>query len=350
MSPIPNDPGRLPPRRGDALPTTPTDYHQLLRGPRRRWWRPLWSLILVLVCSLIAMMTLLGLSELSLGGGERPPVPGLGDVDDDDDLSPASTLSLNLILAMLIPVAGLATWVAHRIRPGFVSSVTGRLRWRWLARCVLVVTPVWVVYLVIGFALAPPESGRPAHWVLLLVMALVLTPFQAAGEEYLFRGWLTQNVSVFFSRPAVGLVVSTTLTAALFSLAHGSFDPWVLVNIAALGVAASYANWRTGGLEAGIAMHLVNNVLLGIATTTIGGYADSFVSETTTGRPAEAVASVLVHTVAVLLILWQGRRSSVQRRYQPPAALGATERPAVPPAPVPAAATWYVPLGQPPVA
>lgn len=346
MSPMYGDPARQPPRRGDALPSTPTDYHQLLRGPRRRWWRPLLSLLLVVVFGFVAMLAIFGASELLLGGGSaRSLVPSLGDVDND--LSAASMLSLNLILAVLISVAGLATWVAHRIRPGFVSSVTGRLRWRWLARCVLVVTPLWVVYLVVGFALGPPESGRPAQWVLLLIMALVLTPFQAAGEEYLFRGWLTQNVAAYFSHPMVGLVVSTVFSAVLFSLAHGSFDPWVLISIATLAVAACYANWRTGGLEAGIAMHLVNNVLLGIATTTIGGYADSFVSETTTATPLEAGIGLLVHGVAVALILWQGRRIRVQRHYQPPAALPVPERLAVPPAPY-EPATWYAPLGLPP--
>ena len=187
------------------------------------------------------------------------------------------------MLAGLIPVAAGAVAIAHRVRPRWVSSVRGGVRWRWLARCSLVVAPVWVVYLGLGFLLDPIEPGRPAHWVLLLVMALLVTPFQAAGEEFLFRGWLVQNLGGYFARPVAGLVVSTVVSAALFGLAHGSPDPWVLLSIATLAVAACLANWRTGGLEAGIAMHAVNNVGVGIVTITYGGYAESFVSETTTG-------------------------------------------------------------------
>ena len=227
----------------------------------------------------------------------------------------------------LVILTGLAIWTAHRIRPRFVSSVAGGIRWRWLARCVLVTVPLWAVYMVVGVLGDPPATGRPAQWVLLLVMAVVLTPFQAAGEEYLFRGWLVQNVGALFRARIVGLVVSTVCSAALFSLAHGSFDVWVILNISTLAVAACLTNWRTGGLEAGIAMHLVNNVAVGVVTITVGGYADSFVSTETTGTLIEFGVGVGVHAIAVALILWQGRRIRVQRQFQPSVAVEA-ERPA----------------------
>jgi len=287
----------VPPRLLSPLPQTPVDYHQLLRGPRWRWWRPLLSLLLVVGSVLVAIVAIFAVGA-SL---EDFAPPELGSVDDD--ISPLSTLVLDLSLAALIPVSGLAVWAVHRIRPRFVSSVVGGIRWRWLARCVLVTLPVWAVYMVVGVLSDPPASGRPDQWVLLLVMAVVLTPFQAAGEEYLFRGWLVQNVGSLFRARILGLVVSTVCSAALFSLAHGSFDVWVILNISTLAVAACLANWRTGGLEAGIAMYLVNNVAVGVVTITVGGYADSFVSEETTGTALEVGIGVIVHAIAVALIL-----------------------------------------------
>ena len=59
-------------------------------------------------------------------------------------------------------------------------------------------------------------------------MGILLTPLQSAGEEYLFRGWIMQNVGSYFARPLVGLVVSLTVSTALFAAAHLSPDPWVL--------------------------------------------------------------------------------------------------------------------------
>ena len=287
-------------------------YHQLLRGPRWRWWRPLVSLAVLVGLLVVLLVVVLRAFE-----GIDALLPDRWAGTLDDDLSPVSTLELDLVLAGLIPVAAVAVAIAHRVRPRWVASVRGGLRWRWLARCSLVVAPVWVVYLGLGFLLDPIEPGRPAHWVLLLVMALLVTPFQAAGEELLFRGWLVQNVGGYFARPVAGLVVSTVVSAALFGLAHGSPDPWVLLSIATLAVAACLANWRTGGLEAGIAMHAVNNVGVGIVTITYGGYAESFVSETTTGSPWDFFPGVVVHALAVALILWQARRLRVDRTTRP---------------------------------
>ena len=328
---------RLDPTR---LPGHPVVYHQLLRGPRWRWWRPLVSLAvlvgLLVVLFLVIFPGYAGLDALL-------PDPWVGSLDDD--VSPITMNATDLLLAGLIPVSALAVAIAHKVRPGWVASVRGGVRWRWLGRCSLVVAPVWVVYLGLGFFVDPTEPERPDHWVLLLVMALVVTPFQAAGEELLFRGWLVQNLGAYFARPVAGLVVTTVVSAALFGLAHGSPDPWVLLSIATLAVAACLANWCTGGLEAGIAMHAVNNVGVGVVTITYGGYADSFVDQTTTGSPWDFFPGLVVHAIAVALILWQGRRVRIDR----------TTRPAVEPAPWaygqpipvdPPDATWFAPLGR----
>lgn len=321
------------------LPEHPVPYHQLLRGPRWRWWRPLVSLAL-----LVGLLVVLVVAVFSAVAGLDALLPDRWVGTLDDDLSPVFNLELDLVLAGLVPVAAGAVAIAHRVRPGWVFSVRGGLRWRWLGRCALVVTPVWVVYLGLGFLVDPVEPGRPAHWALLLVMALVVTPFQAAGEELLFRGWLVQNLGSCFARPVAGLVVSTVVSAALFGLAHGSLDPWVLLSIATLAVAACLANWRTGGLEAGIAMHAVNNVGVGVVTITYGGYADSFVSETTTGSVADFVPGLVVHALAVTLILWQGRRARIDRTSRPERVAPWSSDARIPLDPPDA--TWYAPLGR----
>ena len=329
-------------RRSDPtlLPERPVPYHQLLRGPRWRWWRPLVSLLLVVGLLVVALVVVFGGSDLL-----DPVLPDRWVGTLDDEWSPISNVGLDLGLAALIPVSGLAVAIAHHARPRWVSSVVGGIRWSWLGRCLLACLPVWVLYLGLGFLLDPVEPGRPDHWVLLLVMAVVLTPFQAAGEEYLFRGWLVQNVGGYFARPLAGLVVSTVASAALFAAAHGSADPWILLSIATLAVAACLANWRTGGLEAGIAMHVVNNVGVGVVTITYGGYTDSFIDGSTAGSPADFLPGVVVHALAVALILWQGRRSGVRRVTPGPVW---TYGPYDPPAhgPEPPDATWLAPLGR----
>ena len=315
--------------RPAATPTTPSPYHQLLRGPRFRWWRPLVSLLLFAGLT-GASLAVVGLVVVGAFGLAAPA--SWGDPLSEDVANPASMLLVDLLLAALIPSTLLSAWIVHRVRPGFLLSVTGRFRWRWLVRCVAVLLPLWAVYLAIGFLTDPPESGRPAQWVILLVMALLLTPFQCAGEELVFRGWLTQHLGAYFRHPVVGLVVSTVVSATAFALVHGSLDPWILLDLGIFGVAASLVTWRTGGLEAAIAIHTVNNVTLLASTTTFGGYAESFVGTETTGDPMSVVWTLGIQAIAVGLILWQARRAQVARVFIP----------VPPPAPP---AIWIAPLG-----
>ena len=91
----------------------------------------------------------------------------------------------------------------------------------------------------------------------LLVIAF-LTPFQAAGEEYLFRGYLTQAFGGLFHRAWVAVLVP----AFLFGLAHGLGQSVpVFFDRFAFGLVAGTLVVLTGGLEAGIAMHVLNNWL-----------------------------------------------------------------------------------------
>ena len=298
-----------------ALPTEPVPYHQMLRGPRYRWWKPIVTLLLAVALGIpLLMLSFIPLVVMGLVTGAEDL--GLSDLDVND-LSPTAFVVVNLSLIVLIPLAGLTIWIVHRVRPRYLSSVAGGIRWRWLLRCALVVLPLWLIYLVLGFVVAPPASSRPDDWLVLLVIVLVMTPFQAAGEEYFFRGWLMQNIGAWFARPMVGLVVSVAVSTVAFAAAHGSPDPWILASIGCLAVASGIAAYRTGGLEAGIAMHAVNNLLAFGAVLTFGGWEEAFVGADTSGTPAVLLFALLVHGGALALILWQAKRHGIQSHYQP---------------------------------
>jgi membrane protease YdiL (CAAX protease family) len=304
-----------PPAPISALPTEPRPYHQMLRGPRFRWWKPLVTLLLAVALAIpLMLLSLAPLVVVGLASG----APDLGLLSFNvNDLSPTAFVVVNLSLIVLIPVAWFSIWAVHQIRPRYLSSVAGGIRWRWLARCALVVLPVWLIYLALGLLVAPAESPRPAQWLPLLIIVLTMTPFQAAGEEYLFRGWLMQNIGAYFRRPMVGLVVSVTVSTVAFAAAHGSPDPWIFGSIGCLAVASGVAAYRTGGLEAGIAMHAVNNVLAFGAVLMFGGWDEAFVGADTRGTPAVLLLAVLVHGAALAVILWQAKRHGIQSRFQP---------------------------------
>jgi CAAX protease family protein len=303
------------PARVSALPTEARPYHQMLRGPRFRWWKPIVTLLLAVAMG-IPLITLSFLPLVVMGLYSGDADLGLSNLDVKD-LSPTAFVVVNLSLIVLIPLAGLTIWIVHQIRPRYLSSVAGGIRWRWLLRCSLVVLPLWLAYMGLGLLVAPPESTRPDDWLALLVIVLIMTPFQAAGEEYFFRGWIMQNIGAWFARPIVGLVVSVAVSTIVFAAAHGSPDPWILGSIGCLAVAAGIAAYRTGGLEAGIAMHAVNNLLAFGAVLTFGGWDEAFVGADTSGTPVMLLLAVLVHGGALVLILWQARRHGIQSHYQP---------------------------------
>lgn len=299
-----------PPPRLPALPVQPSRYSQLLRGPRYRWWKPLLTAALTLGLYLgFVLVTFVPPLVAGLVTG-APDLAGyvFTTLTDLANLGPVGFLAVNLSLVVLIPATMLSVWIVHGVRPKFLSSVAGGIRWRWMLRCLLVVVPVWLLYVGVTLLFDVPTGGPPPQWVALLLVVLVMTPFQAAGEEYLFRGWILQNVGAWFARPAVGLVVATVVSTVAFSAAHLSPDPWVLGSIGCLAVAGCLATWRTGGLEAAIAMHAVNNLLVFFVTLGFGGWQDAFVGTETTGTAVQFLLSVAVHGVALALVWWQAGR------------------------------------------
>jgi uncharacterized protein len=304
----------LPARPVSALPDGPRPYQQMLRGPLYRWLKPLLCLLLVIVLALCMMLLAIVpvLIAVWITGAD------LIATMDISNLGPIGFIYLNLSLIVFIPASGLSIWIVHGIRPRFLSSVAGGIRWKWLLRCVAVILPLWALYAGLAALAEPRTSPPPDQWAALLVIVLLMTPLQAAGEEYLFRGWIMQNVGAWFARPMVGLVASLIVSAAAFSAAHLSPDPWILGTIACLGLAAGIATWRTGGLEAAIAIHAVNNVLSYVVVMIFGGWSEAFVRPQSTGTPMMLVLALAVSGIALALVLWQAKRAGIQRYYQPP--------------------------------
>jgi uncharacterized protein len=312
--PYPAPPPVLPERSVSALPDGPRPYQQMLRGPLYRWWKPLLCLLLVIPLALFMM----GLAIVPVLIAVWITGADLIATMDIANLGPIGFIYLNLSLIVFIPASGLSIWIVHGIRPRFLSSVAGGIRWKWLLRCVAVILPLWALYAGLAALAEPPSSPPPDQWAALLVIVLLMTPLQAAGEEYLFRGWIMQNVGAWFARPMVGLVVSLIVSAVAFSSAHLSPDPWILGTIACLGLAAGIATWRTGGLEAAIAIHAVNNVLSYVVVMIFGGWSEAFVGPQSTGTPMMLVLALAVSGIALALVLWQAKRAGIQPNYQPP--------------------------------
>lgn len=286
----------------EAAEREPRPYVHQRRGPRHRWWRPLVALAVATVVWLVAAAAI-SVPAFLVAGSEE---------DLLDPVNPLASLSLNLLLAALIPATLAGMWAGFRRSPWRVLSVAGRLRWGWLGWCLLIITPLWAGYLLLTWFVFEQEVlDRPEHWVALLAITAITTPLQAAGEEIAFRGGLVQGVGAWIRSPGVALVVTTLLSTAAFAAAHGSADPWIVIELGSLAVAGCWLAWRTGGLEAVIALHVVNNVLILFTGILLGGVQESYVDGTSEGSPLSAGMNVVATAVVTAVLLWLARRRGI---------------------------------------
>jgi hypothetical protein len=185
--------------------------------------------------------------------------------DPEGTVSWFGLLATNLSLIALIP---LSVWVArllNRQAPGLLSSVVGRIRWRPLAWFAVAAVLLELVMLGVielgGIDLVGNGGGRIAPDAAgVIAVTLLTSTFQAAGEEYFFRGYLLQAVGTLVRSSVVAVLVTTVL----FTMAHGIW-PWqspaLFLDRFAFGLVAGFLVVRTGGLEASTAAHAANNVV-----------------------------------------------------------------------------------------
>ncbi|WP_430593628.1 CPBP family intramembrane glutamic endopeptidase [Humidisolicoccus flavus] len=198
--------------------------------------------------------------------------------------NPFGFLALNLAWGVMIPGSILAMSAYGDKLLGFATSVVGKFRWRLAGKSALVIAPLFMLFIGSTFA-----RDNTIEWVwdpnwLLLIVILISTPLQCAGEEYTFRGWMTQSIGGWFSNPIAGVVVSGLVTGAIFGALHGHTAISATLQLMCVGWVCSALTWRTGGLEAAIVLHTCNNLFIMVPMALFGGFGGLFVTEAEVGE------------------------------------------------------------------
>ncbi|SDU84969.1 Membrane protease YdiL, CAAX protease family [Microlunatus sagamiharensis] len=337
----------------DPMPLEPVSYPQMLRTPRATRGRG----VLMIVCFVAAYLLI---SAVLQGGALAVDVArGATSVEDllamKLALTPTLLIAVNLTNAACIPLSMLLQRAFFGQRGRWLHSVTGRFRWRVLGRGALVALPFWVLYLVTTLVFAPEDVQVPSGtYIALGLIVLLTTPLQAAGEEYGARGLITRGAGSWFASPRLALLVGTLLSGAVFTLAHGAGDPWLIAFYFAFAVVLSLVTWRTGGLELAVLLHTFNNlvafgslVLLQQDTSTV------FDRGAGSAGPSVLLPGVILLLSAAALWFWASR-AGLQRAYAPTApdpALGAGFHPMPgsgfgPPPPLDPGSTYVGPWSQ----
>lgn len=299
----------------------PREYPLMLRTWNYAWWKPVVGTLLVglgmvVVAPLLLMPVLM--VGVALEGG--PFWDSFEKAATLQAIGPSSLLYVNLTLGSTILVTWLVMRVVHRMRPRWLASVVPRVRWKFFLICLGLAVIALIAQVVVSLLLPGAQQADVTAKVndfttttaLLAVIVLLTTPLQAAGEEYVFRGYLMQAIGSLFNNKWVALVV----TATLFAMAHGVQNFPLFFDRFMFGLIAGWLVIRTGGLEAGIAMHILNNFLA-------FGYALTFADLTETLNVSEAGWSDIPLTLTqsityAVLVLLVARKLNLQTRTRPP--------------------------------
>jgi len=279
----------------------PEPYHRVLRVRDYRPWRPVVGFLVVIVLALGILPVIALVLPLLWALADGHQAAYYVDRLSDRTITTPVLAYTNVVLGGLAVAAWTTIRTVHRMRPRWLSSVVPGLRWRWLGMCAGLALGICLIQAVAALVLADPSSAGAASstgaQLTLALVVLLTTPLQAAGEEYFFRGYLNQAVGAYFRSPWPPMVV----TSVLFALAHGAQNAPLFFDRLSFGLVAAFVVWRTGGLEAGISWHVVNNlVVLLYAVVTDTMSSTLLISQISWGAAVLDVALLLVFAAAVI--------------------------------------------------
>ncbi|MDO4260215.1 MAG: type II CAAX endopeptidase family protein [Actinomycetaceae bacterium] len=282
----------------------PRHYIKGGRNSYYRWWKPLLALlggglVWFILSNVVAILLLIAFVDnweeilLLVSGQGGNPLE-----------NPVAVLLLLSTVALFIPPLFGAVRLIEWRKPGSLSSITGRLRWGLLVRALIVgiicSLPTIIITLTTGGTLADLGPMVP-----IIIIAILFVPFQAAAEEYVFRGWAMQTLGGWGAPAWLALI----LPVILFTAGHVQYG-WIgMTDVAVFGLCAAWLTVRTGGLEAAIAFHVLNNLTAFALAILLGGNPVS---------DAGATVESLIFSAATTLIFtgftdWWLRREIIKR-------------------------------------
>ncbi|MDO4727648.1 MAG: type II CAAX endopeptidase family protein [Bacteroidota bacterium] len=111
---------------------------------------------------------------------------------------------------------------------------------------------------------------NPSQFWILVIIAILLLPIQIGFEEYIFRGYLQQQIGNYFNNKWLALIIS----GILFGVVH-SANPEVsqigfkmMIFYIGTGLLLGYITLLDQGLELSIGFHFANNLIACLLVTT----------------------------------------------------------------------------------
>lgn len=304
-----------------------TQYIRQFRSqPNHRWYSPL--LVIVLAALFYGAALIVQFASFFIWA---LIVVGDGDfdafADSMIDFNTAGGVANGLISVILMwPALECATRIVYRQWFWPMISTGHGMRWRQLGRWVLLALQVWAIAALVMIVFSPGAMGdltSGVQWnpraATMLIAVIVLVPFQAAAEEVVFRGAAMNIIGSWLKHPAWAVLIPVPF----FVYGH-LYDLPGLIDVAIFAVIVGTLTVFTGGLEVGVAFHIVNNVFaLGL------GVLSGADLNATSSPTVETIISISTPIVFGALVVIDTRRRDqiagrLARTSNPPSFLGPT--------------------------
>ncbi|MFV0902213.1 type II CAAX prenyl endopeptidase Rce1 family protein [Rothia dentocariosa] len=251
-------------------------YHRLSHvNPRARWFTPVLEGLLIASIYFVLLL-IVSFALLAFAVMLRVPYDHLTDLQRvyaNVFKTPLVFITFFISIIPVIPAIFIARLITNFKPLGLIHSIAGRMRWSYLGVFLGFGFLIFGLYnvgnLVLAGSLTTQNSVHPLNsgmfW-LYIVLILLIVPFQCYAEELLFRGYLMQTVGRWLKNPVWAIIIP----APIFMVLHG-YGLWGLLSVLTMALIAGFLCWYTGGLEAGIGLHIANNIsgiilgLLGLA-------------------------------------------------------------------------------------
>lgn len=293
------------------------EYHRVLAGEKRRIGRGVLAIVLLLA-GLVVFPTVLGraaaLIDVQLGN-TPPSLPG------GTDYTPLHHAATMLALALLVPWSMAVQRWLYGVPGASLHSVVSRFRFDVFGRALLVLGPVLVAVTVLGTLMTPGQEVPWSHADLvgMILGVLLLTPLQAAGEEYGVRGLMFRVVGSWARGQRAGLVAGVLVTSVLFTAAHGATDPYIVAWYLVWWTGMALITWRTGGLEVAVVVHaVINTVSLALAPLLRADLGAELGDRSAGAVTAYQLVPTATVAAITALVWWTTRRSGPARTPTPP--------------------------------
>jgi uncharacterized protein len=244
---------------------------------KNAFWRYLFMILTVLAAS-----NTIGAIPLFISLGIRTtvdPTVAARLAENPNDLTVLGVSSNAGLLMMLFPfIVALIAFIL------LVKPLNGRslkkiingadsFRWNRFFISALVWGIISAIYLFVCLKADPSNyslNNKSATLIPLIIISVLVFPFQAAFEEILFRGYLMQGFTVLVNNRLFPLI----MTSILFGLFHGlnpeikAFGFWTMLpQYVLFGIIFGIMTIMDDGIEAAIGAHAANNAFLCIMVT-----------------------------------------------------------------------------------